>query len=294
MGGISLPAIAAPLITGVGGIVVYAASQTGAANQAANNNNALDQVNGLDVQFRPPQWSVGLPAQTMITVPAAYVQSANVPQSSVGAVNPNSPSASTAANAVPQFLVFDAILRASHSQRSDPTEHPVQLGANLTDHVVLRPAHLILEVLMTDVLPAYATGQWVGNSSKSVSCFQILDALRAARVPLTVTTRLKTYKNMILLDIVPEETVKTMHGFRGTVELQEIFTFGVSTLTVSPRSQTTGATNLGPVNQQAVPTGVNTQNNVPEAATWQAEFGTVLGSGTWSSNPTAGITPGVN
>lgn len=296
MGGISLPPFAAPLITGVGSIVVYAASVTGAANQEANNDNALGLINGLDVQFRPPQWNVGLPAQTMITIPAQYVQSQNSQQSSVGAVTTSNPPSSTPPNAVPQYLVFDAVLRVNHSQRAIPTEHPIQDNANASDHIILKPAHLMFDVLMTDVLPAYAPGQWVGNASKSIACFQTLCNLRDSRIPLTVTTRLKTYTNMFIVDVIPEDTVKTMHGFRGTVEFQQLFLFSVATQTVSARLQTTGSTSIGQTNPTPVPAGVVTQNELPSSSTgadsstdYQARFGTMIGAGNWSSNNTGGL-----
>lgn len=296
MGGISLPPFAAPLITGVGSIVVYAASVTGAANQEANNDNALGLINGLDVQFRPPQWGVGLPARTMITIPAQYVQSQNSQQSSVGAVTTSNPNSSTPPNAMPQYLVFDAVLRAGHSQQAIPTEHPIQDNANASDHIILKPAHLMLEILMTDVLQAYAPGQWVGNASKSVSCFQTLDNLRAARVPITVTTRLKTYTNMFVVNVTPVETVKSMNGLRATVELQQLFLFSVASQTVSARSQTTGSTAIGQTNPSPVPAGVVTQNGLPSTSTgaessteYQARFGTMIGAGNWSSNNTGGL-----
>jgi hypothetical protein len=183
------------------------------------------------------------------------------------------------------MLVFDAVMRASHSQRARPTLHPIQDNANVTDHVVLDPAHLVLDILMTDVLPPYAPGQWVGNSSKSISCFTTLDNLRAARVPLTVTTRLKTYQNMIIVDVTPDDTVKTLYGLRATVELQQIFLFNVATSTTSARSQTTGDTAIGQTQPAAVPAGVTSQNSVPDAGQIQIQqSGTILGAGGWSSN----------
>lgn len=296
MGGISIPPLAADLITGAGEIVVFAAGQSGQASQSDNDNDALNVLAGQDVPFRPPQWAVGIPAQTMITIPAQYIQSQNSQQSSVGAVTTQNPVSSTPPNAVPQYLVFDGVLRQNHSQRVTPTLHPIQSSANATDHLILQPAHLMFDVLMSDVLPAYAAGQWVGNSSKSVSCFQVLDSLRQARVPLTVTTRLKTYTNMFIVDVVPEESVRTQFGFRGTIEFQQIFLFSVSSVTVSARSQTTGSTEVGQTNPTSTPAGVVSQNMLPSNSTGvasasqiQSQTGTVLGAGNFSSNNTGGL-----
>ena len=317
MGGISLPALAAPAISGVGSIIVYAASKAGQAVQSANNNALSGQTSGQAVQFRPPQWSQ--PALTMITVPAAYAGAATyqsgTPQPATQAAQAAAyvpgtalpATQSTPPNAVPKMLVFDAVMRATHSQRARPTLHPIQDNANVTDHVVLEPARLMLDILMTDVLPPYAEGQWVGNASKSIACFTTLDNLRAARVPLVVTTRLKSYQNMIIVDITPDDTVKTRYGLRATVELQQIFLFNVATSATSARTQTTGSTALGQTAVAPVPAGVVSQNGVPDSQAIQTgaangtgngqpyisstgekfyypPTGTVIGAGDWSDN----------
>ena len=323
-GGISLPALNAPAISGAGSIIVYAASKAGQAVQSANNNALSGQTSGQAVQFRPPQWSQ--PALTMITVPAAYAGAINPnastnPNATNQTINPTTQQngvttysvtdslnpSSTPPNAVPQMLVFDAVMRATHSQRARPTLHPIQDNANVTDHVVLEPARLMLDILMTDVLPPYAEGQWVGNASKSIACFTTLDNLRAARVPLVVTTRLKSYQNMIIVDITPDDTVKTRYGLRATVELQQIFLFNVATSATSARTQTTGSTALGQTAVAPVPAGVVSQNGVPDSQAIQTgaangtgngqpyissagekfyypPTGTVIGAGDWSDN----------
>ena len=323
-GGISLPALNAPAISGAGSIIVYAASKAGQAVQSANNNALSGQTSGQAVQFRPPQWSQ--PALTMITVPAAYAGAINPnastnPNATNQTINPTTQQngvttysvtdslnpSSTPPNAVPQMLVFDAVMRATHSQRARPTLHPIQENANVTDHVVLEPARLMLDILMTDVLPPYAEGQWVGNASKSIACFTTLDNLRAARVPLVVTTRLKSYQNMIIVDITPDDTVKTRYGLRATVELQQIFLFNVATSATSARTQTTGSTALGQTAVAPVPAGVVSQNGVPDSQAIQTgaangtgngqpyisstgekfyypPTGTVIGAGDWSDN----------
>jgi hypothetical protein len=297
MGGISLPQVSSTALLGVGSIVVFAESATEQASSFANQQALLGQVAGQDVQFRPPQWSQ--PALTMLTVPANYVQAQNgnsaVGGTSTGAVAPSSPAAPSP-NTVPQYLVFDGVMRVSHSQRARPTLHPIQDNANVTDHIILDPAHLVMDVLMTDVLQPYAQGQWVGNPSKSISCFETLDNLRQARVPLTITTRLKTYVNMFVVDVQPNDTVKERYGLRATVEFQQIFLFNVATQTVSARSQTTGSTTIGQTNPAPVPAGVQSQNGLPSTATdvlspeaIQAVEGNVIGAGNWSSNNTGGL-----
>lgn len=289
MGGISLPASSAAVISGAGRIIVYVQSTIEAAAQSARNSSIARSVSRLDVQFRPPQWSQ--PALTMLTVPASYAGAIAAAQTQGSQSTSNTASVTgsshTSSTAAPQMLVFDAVMRASHSQQARPTMHPIQDNANFTDHIVLDPAHLSLDILMTDVLPAYASGQWVGNSSKSIACFNTLCALRDARVPLQVTTRLKTYQNMFILNVLPDDTVRTRYGLRATVEFQQINLFSVATSVTSARPQTTDSTAIGQTGTSTVPTGVTAQNSDAghtSTAAIQQQTGTMIGSGNWSDN----------
>jgi hypothetical protein len=296
MGGLTtIPLLPAAELAGMGAVRVFA-SQGNLTSAPAGH-------------FRPPQWAE--PALYMITIPPPYV---NTPATSTGITDNGAPSDQGAADgAVANFtmsvnvkpppptaqaknLVFDGVMRSSHSQRARPTRNPIQTGANLTNHILLDPANVTLDVYMTDVLPAFAEGQWVGNTSKSISCFMVLDALRAARVPVTLTTRLKTYTNMVLVDILPDESNATRYAFKARVEFEQIFVGQVATVTYSARPQTTGDTALGTTQVTQPTQGVVSQNGLPSAATGaptssilQQQTGTVQGAGNWSSNNTAGL-----
>lgn len=295
MGGSIIPALGAPAILGAGQLRVFSAIGDKLAENAVLN---------LAVPFRPPQWAQ--PALTMLTIAAQYVQSNGPQQVAQGGANVatviaaavsslSGTSAATAPpNATPAYLVFDGVLRISHSQPMVATEHPVQNSANLSDHIRAQQAVISMDVLMTDVLPAYAVGMWVGNSSKSIACFQTLDNLRLNRIPLTLTTRLKTYYPVFIMNITPEDTVKTRYGFRGRIEFKQINLFSLATQTVSARTQTTGSTTQGQTNPTPVPAGVMSQNGVPNAAAIQSGTSTSIGAGIWSSNNSGSIIPGVN
>lgn len=296
MGGLSQALPAAELI-GIGAIQVF-------------NSVTPLQFGSVVGPYRPGQWSQ--PARTFITVPAPYVQTPTS-QSTTSAITPTSqaPTAPGSAgvftmsvttstsnppppNAQPKIYVFDAVLRIRHSQRAVPTRNPIQTGSNLTDHVRLDPASISLEILMTDVLAAYGPGQWVGNPSKSISCFQVLDNLRASRIPLTITTRLKTYTNMIITNVPAEDELRTKYGLRATVDLEQIFVAQVATQGVSARTQTTDATQLGTTQAAAPSNALISQNQLPSTTTGvsspsaiQAQQGTVPGAGNWSSNNTS-------
>lgn len=250
-------------------------------------NNQLagaDQDQAQSAQWRPPQWQ--RPAIVTLTVPA---QSTTLPTSvSSGVISSTDSSVSLGSTAAPatntitqqMTYVFDAVLSLEHEQRLEKTRHPVQTGADLSSHAYLQPARVVLYIGMSDAMQAFATGQngaqpWTGNPSKSVSAYQQLLALQAARQPLTLGTRLNTYVNMLITSLTPQEDYRTVTGLRVRVELEQIFTAAVSTQLVSARPQDTQQTGLGGVTTQqpsgttlgqfAAPLSGQTPVNVPGA-----------------------------
>ena len=47
-------------------------------------------------------------------------------------------------------MYFDGIMRTEHTSRLRPTTYPVQTGVTMTDHAIIEPAELTIEVMMTD------------------------------------------------------------------------------------------------------------------------------------------------
>jgi hypothetical protein len=217
--------------------------------------------------WRPPQWN-NKAAMVSVTVPAGYT----APQSS-GAVDPTT-NTYTIAGATKQAAtsyVFDAVIGLDHEQVLTKTRHPVQTSASISSHAYVEPAQLVLYVLMSDAAaqyvpsnqtnPPYAT-QFTGNKSKSVSAYQQMLTLQAARIPLTVTTRLRTYNNMLIMRLSPHEDHKTITGAKFRIEFEQIFVASTQVTPNSTRPNDTGTTGLGSANTQVPPASVDTQFQV--------------------------------
>ncbi len=140
---------------------------------------------------------------------------------------------------------FDAIVREEHTTSLKITEHPVQTGANITDHSYVQPSRLTMEVAMSDAMDSVVAGQFTEGVTKSVSAYQTLLRLQQTRVPLQVVTRLNVYQNMLIEEMTAPDDMKTLYGLRCTVMLKEIFVVEVSKTTVSARPHATGSTNRG-------------------------------------------------
>lgn len=213
--------------------------------------------------WRPPQWAKHS-AMVMVTVPAGSTQAQQV-----GATDPNSGvfELSTSFTTSTSY-VFDAVLALEHDQTITKTHHPVQTGASVSSHAYIEPAQLVMYVLMSDVAGQYvATSEssapyvqtWSGNSSKSVSAYQQMLTLQSVRQPLTITTRLRTYYNMLITKISAREDDKTITGARFRLEFEQLFIASTQAAITSTRSNDTNSTGLGTVNPQPVPTAVNSQ-----------------------------------
>lgn len=210
--------------------------------------------------FRPPQWtqpqltsiSVNLPASPATQVTSAITDGNGNP---IG----NGTTTTQLATTTPTTYFFDAILRIDHYQELRATDHPVQGGASITDHAYLMPARVSLEIGMSDAMDSYQSGQWTGSSSKSINAYQTLLMLQSLRIPVTVTTRLNTYTNMVIENVRSGDDVRTLHALNATVQFRQIFVGTVTTTTQSARPNQTGISSPGTSQPTSVPTPFQNQ-----------------------------------
>ena len=154
-------------------------------------------------------------------------------------------------------LFFDAVISVSTEHMATITSHPVQLGANISDHMYLEPISITMEIAMSDAMDSMVYGQWKGGYTKSVSAYRMLCDLQARRIPITVLTRLNQYPDMVIESISVNDDYKSLYGLRATVSLKQVFVAEATTDTVSARSWVTDAdANRGEAQPSEVPTSV--------------------------------------
>lgn len=159
-------------------------------------------------------------------------------------VKPNKPYSGTNIGG----YVFDAFLRMDHQSRLEITKHPVQIGANITDHSYSQPKIIEFEIGMTDVAKASKYNkQFDSGNSRSVTAYKILKQMQEQRIPLQVTTRLGIFNNMLIKEVRSPDDYLTKHGLRATVIMEEVPMASVGTYKMSADGNKTGATNRGTV-----------------------------------------------
>ena len=178
---------------------------------------------GFSEGYRPRQWDMADPLQMVLV------------KSNIGG------------------LFFDAIMSTETEETLTITSHPVQNGANVSDHAYREPTRITMEVFMSDVMQARYPGQFNEFLGKSVSAYRRLLDLQRARIPFTVQTRLGCYQNMLIESIAAPDDVSTKDGLRCTVSMREVLVATVATVKVSAREWTTGSTKRGPVEPKERP-----------------------------------------
>lgn len=100
---------------------------------------------------------------------------------------------------------IDAVPSEDHSFASEVTSHPVEEGADITDHVRAQPITVSLDCVVSDTpVGEMATrrgdvdADGVPMARPSSVAFERLVAIRDARQPVVVETALHVYRDMVL------------------------------------------------------------------------------------------------
>jgi hypothetical protein len=152
----------------------------------------------------------------------------------------------------PTFYFFDAVFKTMHYPSRVITEHPIQTGANISDHSYQLPTRVSIEIGMSDVMDVYVppgfekmTESYNGDPSKSKSAYQEFLDLQMSGQPITLYTRLQVYNNMVIESMPTEDDIKTRFALRATIVMKQIFTAEVLKVPVSARKDTSDITNEG-------------------------------------------------
>lgn len=126
----------------------------------------------------------------------------------------------------------DLTLEETHERDTTVTEHPIESGASITDHVFLSPERLRLEGFVTDSGVAVLAS----DPGRTQSAFDTLDRAWNARERMTVITGYRTYRDMVITRLVLPRT--RPDSMRFTIEMQHITTVSAATTDIAA---TTGA-----------------------------------------------------
>lgn len=143
-------------------------------------------------------------------------------------------------------ISVDAALEEIGTDLLQVTEHPVEAGANITDHAFYRPAELVMHCGWTNAKGALSllTGGIGGNQTFSggslvkddfvSSIYSQLLALQQSLQPFTVVTTIRSYNNMVITSLALTRDQKTAQALFITVTMRQIITVSTSSATLAP------------------------------------------------------------
>lgn len=127
-------------------------------------------------------------------------------------------------------LVLDVVVCEQHDDSLEITAHPVERGAQITDHAYVKPATVSIEAGHSD-----SRGGGAGDS-RSVEAYEALLRLQRSREPFELVTGKRTYANMLIKTLSVTTDAATEHVLSVRAELQEILLATVQEVAV-PRSR---------------------------------------------------------
>lgn len=107
---------------------------------------------------------------------------------------------------------LSCVLSERHRSELDITEIPIETGAKITDHAVVLPKSVTLEVA----------------GANAAATFDALVRFQESRVPFVLVTGLKVYRNMLVRSIEPERDAGLARVLRARVELREVILVGTA------------------------------------------------------------------
>ena len=157
---------------------------------------------------------------------------------------------------------LDSVLLEEHEGFVSITKNPVESGADITDHAIVQPDILSIKGLVTDSpLGLAALGQIIdsitnlfgtstsSNLTRSQQAYRALEVLKNNAEPIDVTTRLKTYSNMMITSLSTSQDKDTSQIVILDITLEEIIITESSTTDIGesdlfPSVNKTGSTTV--------------------------------------------------
>lgn len=138
--------------------------------------------------------------------------------------------------AVIDTLTVDASLSEQHTSEVEVTEHPVEVGASITDHLRPKPDMLVLEgVVSNDPMPSSADPDLPRSSGTALfsthsesdatragQAYRTLLALKESGHLITVVTSLRSYDNMALKSLSVPRSPQSGQALRFSATFIEV------------------------------------------------------------------------
>lgn len=150
-------------------------------------------------------------------------------------------------------MEFDAWLRLNHNTSLTITQHPVETGANITDHSYRNQKRFSFDIGMTDTVNTSLIFGFIANiftkgSDRSVNAYNALVAMQESRQLLTLDCKYGGYDNVLIESIDVTDDYQTKNALKATINLVQVFITTTKIEKISNNPSATNTSNRGKVN----------------------------------------------
>jgi hypothetical protein len=99
-------------------------------------------------------------------------------------------------------IIIDAAIEETHSMQVRATDHPVESGSSVVDHVQVLPDSVRLEGIISNTPTSLLGLPIFEGSNRADTAFKQFEAIVHGGQLIDIVTTLKTYKSMVIEDFV--------------------------------------------------------------------------------------------
>lgn len=156
---------------------------------------------------------------------------------------------------------IQATLEEIHTDMLQITEHPVEIGAAVTDHAYSRPSEVVIRCgwsnssfdALTGAVTSLFSGGGLSGASYVDSVYSQLQTLQQSRIPFTITTTRRQYSSMLMTSLNVTTDSKTSNALMVTATCRQIIQVATQATTLPPRADQANPASTAQVEN----TGVN-------------------------------------
>ncbi len=130
-------------------------------------------------------------------------------------------------------IVPDVVIEEIITDTVRVTDHPVEIGAAVSDHAFKLPTEIVMRCGFSD-----STGMYEGYSRMA---WQYFIELQNKREPFDIVTPKRSYQNMLVSFLNVTEDEETSHALRINIGFRQVL---ITSTTLTPGQQSTGMIGL--------------------------------------------------
>lgn len=121
-------------------------------------------------------------------------------------------------------VLLDAVLKEEVEHDAEVTEFPIEIGAAINDHVIVRPPIYVMTGVITDTPHRFASTNYgqSDDSSRSSAAWGILVAVHARALPFRIETNFQVYDDMVIQNLKSKKDALTRNVITFEARLRQL------------------------------------------------------------------------